>query len=132
MGSEPPGTARERRQRLAEDAFDESEDEESGPVEPQSRKASGPPPEHDEYVSNSSGIPDALKYFLLFHPMTGFFSYLAEKEFGHLKKPAFPAKKASAPVLYWVCVVIDILWLVIAVLGVFIVAARVVYKGFFT
>jgi hypothetical protein len=132
MGSESPSPARERRQRLAEEAFDKSADEESGSVEPQSRKASGPPPEHDDDVSSSSGIPDALKYFLLFHPMTGFFGYLAEKEFGHLQKPAFAAKKKAAPFLYWVCAVLDILWLVTAVLGVCIVAARVLYKGFFT
>ncbi|RPE77877.1 MULTISPECIES: hypothetical protein [unclassified Frondihabitans] len=127
----PDGTARSKRQKLAAEAFKESADEPREPPEVTSQTPSENQSQVD-YVANNSGIPEALKYFLLFHPATSFFAYLAEREFGHLMKPAFREKKISAPVLYWACVSLDLLWLSSAVVGVFVVAARVIFKGFFT
>ncbi|MEB0286855.1 hypothetical protein QN345_02230 [Cryobacterium sp. 10I1] len=116
---------------LVEGTIAESADEKSRPV-----SILGAVPvvrvSHEKEERKIAGVPEGLSYFLIVHPMTTFFGVLAEKEFGHLKAPSFHSKREKSKGLYWTCVVFDFVWMTTAILLIFTVLSRIVWKSFFS
>lgn len=96
-------------------------------------------PRTDRNSVTPSGLEDtpgstALAAFIRFHPFMAFFCWLADAQFPahQLAEVRVSKHRDNSPKLYWICVSLDMLVTLTAVVGVIALAATVAYKAVWT
>jgi hypothetical protein len=71
-----------------------------------------------------------LSHLLRFHPLMSYFCWLADRQFpaSHRSTTRVSRLRERNPRFYWVCVIVDTLFVILATIGLFVAAGAALYK----